>query len=126
MSEIFDSQTTFADLGLSSNICRGVKDCGFEFPTHIQSKLTPEAVKGHDILGQSKTGTGKTAAFAIPILDVMLNDPCRGPSALVVAPTRELASQIERDIKTLARSRNISSVITKSAKQILERKLGGR
>ena len=99
MNEIFDSQTTFADLGLSSNICRGVEDCGFEHPTHIQSKLIPEAVKGHDIIGQSKTGTGKTAAFALPMLERV--DPDEPFAGLALVPTRELAIQVTREFQEL-------------------------
>jgi ATP-dependent RNA helicase DeaD len=70
-------------------------DCGFEHPTHIQSKLIPDAVKGHDILGQSKTGTGKTAAFALPMLqNIKKDEPFAG---LALVPTRELAIQVTRE-----------------------------
>ena len=99
MNEIFDSKTTFGDLGLSSDICKGIHDCGFEHPTHIQSQLIPEAVKGHDILGQSKTGTGKTAAFALPMLERVNRDqPIAG---LCLVPTRELAIQVTREFNEL-------------------------
>lgn len=99
MNEIFDSKTTFGDLGLSSDLCKGIQDCGFEHPTHIQSQLIPEAVKGHDILGQSKTGTGKTAAFALPILErVQRDQPIAG---LCLVPTRELAIQVTREFNEL-------------------------
>ncbi|MCH2133145.1 MAG: DEAD/DEAH box helicase [Phycisphaerales bacterium] len=105
MSEIFDSQSTFADLGLSEDICRGVKDCGFEHPTHIQAKLIPKAVEGHDILGQSKTGTGKTAAFGLPILQRVNHDePFAG---LALVPTRELAIQVTRELQNLGQHTNL-------------------
>ena len=99
MNEIFDSQTTFADLGLSGDICQGVTDCGFEHPTHIQAKLIPDAIKGHDILGQSKTGTGKTAAFALPMLERV--DPDESFAGLALVPTRELAIQVTREFEEL-------------------------
>lgn len=108
-SDSFESMA-FDALDLHPRLLRGIRDAGFETPRPIQAQTIPAAISGRDVLGLAQTGTGKTAAFAIPILDVMLNDPCRGPSALVVAPTRELASQIERDIKTLARSTDISTV----------------
>ncbi|MCH2153031.1 MAG: DEAD/DEAH box helicase [Phycisphaerales bacterium] len=106
MNEIFDSQTTFKDLGLSDEICRAVEDCGFEHPTHIQSKLIPEAVKGNDILGQSKTGTGKTAAFGLPILQrVEKNEPFAG---LALVPTRELAIQVAREMEKFGAKTGLS------------------
>jgi len=100
----------FDALELHPRLLRGIRDAGFETMRPIQAQTIPAAIDGRDVLGLAQTGTGKTAAFAIPILEVMLSDPRPGPSALIVAPTRELASQIERDIQTLARPTDISTV----------------
>ena len=84
---------------------RGVRAAGFEEPRPIQEETIPAVLEGRDVLGLAQTGTGKTAAFALPILTYLLEEPrrTRGPRALVVAPTRELASQIARDFDTLGR-----------------------
>ena len=68
VGEIFDAQKTFADLGLRSSVVKGVDAAGFKHPTSIQSTLIPMALTGKDVIGQSKTGTGKTAAFGLPLL----------------------------------------------------------
>jgi superfamily II DNA/RNA helicase len=70
-SEIFDTQTTFADLGLNESILADLDRLGFKHPTFIQSKLIPIALSGKDCLGQAKTGTGKTASFALPALQML-------------------------------------------------------
>ncbi|MBT8485756.1 MAG: DEAD/DEAH box helicase, partial [Phycisphaerae bacterium] len=69
MSDIFDTGTTFKQLGLSAPILRAVDDMGFTHPTYVQAEVIPIALAGRDILAQSKTGTGKTAAFGIPVLE---------------------------------------------------------
>lgn len=99
--EIFDSSITFADLGLRSSVLKGVDEAGFVHPTAIQAKLIPVALTGRDILGQAKTGTGKTAAFGLPLLHMCSKDvPFQ---ALVLAPTRELAIQITDEIEQLGK-----------------------
>ena len=81
MSDIFATSTSFADLGLRSEVLQGIEDQGFEHPTMIQAKLIPLAIEGKDIIGQSKTGTGKTASFSLPALHLTGSrlgfDPCR-------------------------------------------------
>jgi len=86
----------FASLGLSSSICDAVKQQGYVTPTPIQMQSIPQVLKERDILGCAQTGTGKTAAFALPILDLLSKKPCQGKPirALILAPTRELAIQI--------------------------------
>lgn len=99
-TDVFSDQT-FADLGLREDVLRGVTDLGFTQPTWIQSQLIPFAIQGRDVLGQAKTGSGKTAAFALPVLHQMKKgDPFQG---LVLAPTRELAIQIAGEIEELGR-----------------------
>jgi ATP-dependent RNA helicase DeaD len=97
--ESFQLDKTFNDLGLSEEILSAIRGLGFEHPTKIQAELVPLALTGKDILGQAKTGTGKTAAFALPLLHMVK----RGDrfSALILAPTRELAVQIKQDFDEL-------------------------
>jgi len=100
-AEIFDTKQTFADLGLRSSVLRGVEAAGFKHPTSIQATLIPVALTGRDILGQAKTGTGKTAAFGLPLLQMCNKD--QPFQALVLAPTRELAVQITQEINDLGK-----------------------
>ena len=86
-------RTTFDDLGLSEPILRAVKGLGYETPSAIQEATIPTLLEGRDVVGLAQTGTGKTAAFALPILSRLV--PGKGvPQALVLAPTRELALQV--------------------------------
>ncbi len=100
MQDIFDLSKTFSDLGLSDVLLEGITAKGFRHPTHIQAELIPFALQGRDVLGQAKTGSGKTAAFGLPLLQ-MLN-PQDAFSALILVPTRELAVQVAAELKELA------------------------
>lgn len=84
---------TFADLGLDDAVLRAVRDVGYETPSAIQAATIPPLLAGRDVLGTAQTGTGKTAAFALPILS-QLDLSQKTPQALVLAPTRELALQV--------------------------------
>ncbi|MBF6210924.1 DEAD/DEAH box helicase [Nocardia puris] len=84
---------TFADLGIDDRILRAIADVGYESPSPIQAATIPPLLDGADVVGLAQTGTGKTAAFAIPIL-MGLQDSGKEPRALVLAPTRELAIQV--------------------------------
>lgn len=98
-----DEPESFRDLELSKVMLRALKRGGYEKPTPIQAGVIPSALDGYDILGQARTGTGKTAAFSIPILELL--DPiseCRKPQALILVPTRELAEQVGQEINKLA------------------------
>jgi ATP-dependent RNA helicase DeaD len=86
---------------------RALRKIGYATPSPIQAELIPEALDGLDVIGQAKTGTGKTAAFAIPILE-MLEARGQGPQAIILAPTRELVQQIVGEIERLAEGQNIS------------------
>lgn len=103
------SKTAFASFGLSKNILRAVTEAGFEKPRPIQAKAIPQALKGRDVLGLAQTGTGKTAAFALPILERLSARKGSNPRTLVLAPTRELALQIQGDFKMLGKFTNIRS-----------------
>ena len=89
----------FADLCLSKPVQSTLDEIGYETPTPIQAKAIPAFLKGRDLIGQAQTGTGKTAAFALPLLSV-LEAEAKGPQALVLAPTRELALQVSEAIAT--------------------------
>jgi len=93
----------FTRFHLDPSIQRGIAAAGFVEPRPIQTQTIPAALEGRDILGLAQTGTGKTAAFALPILERLLAARQPGPRILIVAPTRELASQINEDFRTLAR-----------------------
>ncbi|MES2488962.1 MAG: DEAD/DEAH box helicase, partial [Pseudomonadota bacterium] len=83
----------FRDLALSEAVQKALDDVGYESPSPIQAATIPHLLEGKDVLGQAQTGTGKTAAFALPILS-NINIGKSGPQALVLAPTRELAIQV--------------------------------
>src|ERR1700726_3749643 len=87
------SATSFRDLALSEPVLRALTDVGYEAPSPIQAATIPVLLSGADILGQAQTGTGKTAAFALPIL-AKLDLAQKDPQALVLVPTRELAIQV--------------------------------
>ena len=104
------SSTGFDRFGLKDSLIRGIRDAGFESPRAIQLETIPAGLAGRDVLGLAQTGTGKTAAFALPLLDRLLESPRKGPRALVIAPTRELATQIAAEIRTLSRYTSLKSV----------------
>src|SRR3989338_7713470 len=93
--------TTFSDLGLSAGILQAISTIGYEHPSAIQSKTIPLLLQGKDVIGQAQTGTGKTAAFALPILS-QLDLKQQLPQVLVLAPTRELAIQVAEAFQTYA------------------------
>jgi ATP-dependent RNA helicase DeaD len=94
-------------MGLSPPMLRALKQARYVYPTPIQAALIPEALDGLDVIGQAKTGTGKTAAFGIPLIE-MLEAPGRGPQAIVLAPTRELVQQIVGEFQKLALGQDVS------------------
>ena len=104
--ETFDTSKSFADLGLEPNVLAGIEACGFEYPTRIQASLIPPALEGRHLLGQAKTGTGKTAAFGLPILQLVKKG--EKFSALILVPTRELAIQISTELRDLGRKTDLA------------------
>ncbi|MFH1588195.1 MAG: DEAD/DEAH box helicase [Candidatus Diapherotrites archaeon] len=98
----------FSELNLNENILNALHKKGFLEPSEIQEKVIPKALLGRDIVGKAKTGTGKTAAFAIPILKKTISG--QGTTTLVVVPTRELASQVKEEIHSIAIGSRIKSV----------------
>ncbi len=93
----------FDAFDFDNSIQAGLKAAGFEEPRPIQAETIAPALDGRDVLGLAQTGTGKTAAFALPVLECLLDDPGRDVRALILAPTRELATQIATEIRTLAK-----------------------
>jgi len=95
--------TEFSSLELNKNLLRAVTELGYAKPTPIQAASIPPALQGRDVLGAAQTGSGKTAAFLLPVLQRLLGRPRGATRALVVAPTRELAAQIEESARALAK-----------------------
>ena len=97
-SEISQPPFTFADLGLAGPLLDAVREAGYTEPTPIQRQAIPLALSGRDLMGLAQTGTGKTAAFTLPILDRLLGGP-RRTRVLILAPTRELAAQVDESFR---------------------------
>ncbi|WP_066759749.1 DEAD/DEAH box helicase [Crocinitomix algicola] len=107
---------TFKDLGLSPALLQAITQKGYQTPTPIQKQAIPLLLQGHDLLGCAQTGTGKTAAFAIPIIQQLLNDKSRDTrnkkiKALIVTPTRELAIQIKDNFVAYGKETDIRSAV---------------
>src|SRR5437762_10332206 len=96
----------FSKLGLSHAMLEGVKAMGYIEPTPIQLRAIPLILAGQDVIGSAQTGTGKTAAFALPILS-QLGQKNKASRVLVLEPTRELAAQVETAIRDMARFTNL-------------------
>ena len=103
--------TSFAELGLNEQILAGVDALGFSTPTPVQAGAIPEVLAGRDVVASAQTGTGKTAAFALPTLQRIAGKSGRGPHALVVTPTRELAAQIDDVVKVVCQKTGQRAVI---------------
>ncbi len=102
---------TFATYDLDPRIRRGIQTAGYTVPTPIQAAALPPALAGRDIIGTAQTGTGKTAAFVLPLLQRLLDGPRGRTRALVVTPTRELAEQIHATIRALGRDTGLRSAV---------------
>jgi len=92
---------SFEDLGLSENLLRAIKDCGYTEPTPIQAKAIPQILMAKDLVGLAQTGTGKTAAFTMPMIEILDGGRARArmPRSLILAPTRELAAQVAENFE---------------------------
>ncbi|HET6673848.1 MAG TPA: DEAD/DEAH box helicase [Nitrospiraceae bacterium] len=100
---------TFQSLGLTDALLRDLAGAGYKEPTPIQAQAIPACLEGRDVLGCAQTGTGKTAAFVIPMVERLAKLPSGTPKGLILAPTRELAFQIQRTVQQLGRSRRVSA-----------------
>ncbi len=113
-------QLTFADFGIRAEVCEALNDAGITHPFPIQAMTLPVALQQHDIIGQAKTGTGKTLGFGLPLLEHVVGPDEAGadqlrepgkPQALVIVPTRELAVQVAGDLETASKRRSVRVVL---------------
>ncbi|MGN6848570.1 MAG: DEAD/DEAH box helicase [Sphingomicrobium sp.] len=104
---------TFADLGLSDELLRAVSDSGYEEPTPIQSAAIPSVLMGKDLIGIAQTGTGKTAGFVLPMLDILHHGRSRAlmPRSLILEPTRELAMQVAENFEKYGKYHKLSMAL---------------
>ncbi|KKP24849.1 MAG: DNA/RNA helicase, superfamily II [candidate division TM6 bacterium GW2011_GWF2_28_16] len=114
----------FTDLNLSSDILKAVAGMGFETTTPIQAAAIPEIINGRDIVGQASTGTGKTAAFGLPLID-KIDSNSRDVQALIMCPTRELAIQVASEITKFLKFKNGISALPIYGGQPIERQFYG-
>ena len=103
----------FSDLGLSDELSRAVADLGYETPTPIQEKSIPIVLMGRDILGSAQTGTGKTASFTLPMIDILASGRAKArlPRSLILAPTRELAAQVADSFEKFSVNNKLSMAL---------------
>src|SRR5215470_9175479 len=104
---------SFADLGLSPEVLQAVRDAGYETPTPIQEQAIPYVLMGRDVLGCAQTGTGKTAGFTLPMLDILAagRGRARMPRSLILEPTRELAAQVAQSFETYGKHHKLSMAL---------------
>ena len=104
---------TFDELGLSDDLLRAVTDAGYTVPTAIQAQTIPAVLMGKDIIGVAQTGTGKTAAFVLPMIDILGEGRARArmPRSLIIAPTRELAQQVSENFVKYGRNHKLTMVL---------------
>ena len=109
---------SFADLNLAPELLRALTDSGYTTPTPVQAQAIPIVLQGRDLMAGAQTGTGKTAAFTLPLLQKLLPlasssaSPARHPvRALILVPTRELAIQVEESVKTYAKHCTLRSLV---------------
>jgi ATP-dependent RNA helicase RhlE len=100
----------FETFNFHPSVAAGLAAAGYETPTAIQTRAIPQVCNGRDVMGLAQTGTGKTAAFVLPILNRLMGSKCGRVRALIIAPTRELAEQIHQAINTLGHKTRIRSV----------------
>jgi len=102
--------TSFRQFGFNEGVMEGLDTVGFEKPTPIQAQIIPHVLAGHDVIGCAQTGTGKTAAYLLPILHRIIENPVKGINTIIIAPTRELAVQIAQQLEGFSYFLNISSL----------------
>ncbi|TFB09122.1 DEAD/DEAH box helicase [Candidatus Atribacteria bacterium MT.SAG.1] len=106
--KIFTPEHSFTDFKLNSILLRSIEQNGYTHPTPIQDKIIPSILRGKDVIGLANTGTGKTAAFLIPLVEKVLGN--RHEQILIVAPTRELALQIEKELQDITKHMQVCSI----------------
>jgi superfamily II DNA/RNA helicase len=103
----------FSDLGLSPDVLNAVADKGYSAPTPIQQQAIPVVLMGRDVLGCAQTGTGKTAGFVLPMLDILSGARARArmPRSLIIEPTRELATQVAEAFELYGKNQKLSMAL---------------
>lgn len=103
----------FVDLGLSEELLSAIHDAGYTEPTPIQAQAIPQVLMGRDILGCAQTGTGKTASFTLPMIDILAQGRARArmPRSLIVCPTRELAAQVAQNFETYGKNHKLTMAL---------------
>lgn len=107
--EVYEPTHKFTEFGLDKKLAFTITSSGLTIPTPIQDQIIPEILNGHDVIGLAETGTGKTAAFLIPLIEKTIKEYSR--QTLILAPTRELALQIDEELKKLSTGFRLSSVV---------------
>jgi ATP-dependent RNA helicase RhlE len=107
--DVYDAKHTFQDLNMAQILKDNLASMGYETPSPIQDQAIPLALSGRDIVGIANTGTGKTAAFMIPVVDKLINNP--SSKAIILAPTRELAQQIEDQCRQIAKGTGLIGTV---------------
>src|SRR3990172_9256586 len=104
---------TFSNLGLSELVLKAVADSGYTEPTPIQRKAIPAVLAGRDVLGIAQTGTGKTASFTLPMIDLLAKGRARArmPRSLILEPTRELAAQVAEAFEKYGKYHKLSMAL---------------
>ncbi len=105
--------TTFADLGLSEKLLKAIEDVGYTTPTPIQEQAIPYVLQMRDVLGCAQTGTGKTAGFTLPMIEILESGRARArmPRSLILEPTRELATQVAENFRTYGKNHSLSMAL---------------
>ncbi|MEM7525336.1 MAG: DEAD/DEAH box helicase, partial [Pseudomonadota bacterium] len=108
-----DTAVTFADLNLDPKVLAAITEAGYETPTPIQAQAIPQALMARDVLGIAQTGTGKTAAFTLPMISILAQGRARArmPRSLVLCPTRELAAQVAENFETYGKNHKLSMAL---------------
>ena len=114
----------FYEFGLSDEVLNSISSMGFEEPSQIQKIAIPTIMKGNDIIGVAQTGTGKTAAFGIPIIEKSIRGKSKKPAAIVLVPTRELAMQVAEELNKIGRDKGFTSIPIYGG-QSIERQIKG-
>ena len=112
----------FSDLGLSEKTLKAVQDIGYTEATPIQEKAIPEILKRNDVIGIAQTGTGKTAAFTLPMIDLLANGRAKAlmPRTLILSPTRELATQIDECFQQYGKYQKLSMALLIGGESMVE------
>ena len=114
--------TTFNELHISEAILRAVSEMGYEQATEIQAKAIPYIMEGKDVLGRSNTGTGKTAAFGIPAIE-MVQPQDKYANALIICPTRELVTQVAMELRKFSKYKEGVKIVPIYGGQPIERQI---